>query len=67
MYKCMCIYMFNIFFGNRDITNSWTKANVDVDGKHLRQIKETDIQQCVPIETEFWLVADEESAVKLLT
>ena len=35
-------------------------ANVNVDGKHLRQTKEIDIQQCVPIKTAFWLVADEE-------
>ena len=53
------------------ISNRWTKlilgyflGNVNVDGKHLRQIKEIDIQQRLPIETTFWLVADEEVGQK---
>ena len=39
-------------------------ANVYVDGKHLKNIKEIDIQQCLPIssivETASWHETDEE-------
>ena len=48
------------------ITNTGTKlisyflANVNVDGKHLKLIKEINTQQCLRIETAFWLVVDKE-------
>ena len=42
-------------------------ANVNFDGKHFKQIKEIDIQQCLLIETAFRFVADEEIGQRLQT